>query len=81
MKRIYVDFNTLTSEPVGFVKLGRIGERSLPPLVSGEHVMLWEEGLEAEAVVTQEADGYWLARPDPAAYRDTPLPTDAEAPA
>jgi hypothetical protein len=81
VKRIYVDFNTLTSELVGFVKLGRTGERDLPPLVPGERVLLWEEGLEAEAVVLQEADGYWLARPDPATYRDTPLPTDAEAPA
>ena len=81
MKRIYVDCNMLTSEPVGFVKLGRIGERNLPPLVPGERVLLWEEGLEAEAVVTQESDGYWLAKPDPATYHDTPLPTDAEAPA
>ncbi|HEV2457519.1 MAG TPA: hypothetical protein VGS80_04075 [Ktedonobacterales bacterium] len=71
MKRIYVDFNTLTSdEPVGLVRLGRIGERSLPPLVPGERVLLWEAGQQAEAVVTREADGHWLA-----------LPTDAETPA
>ena len=25
MKRIEVDFNTLTSEPVGLVKLGQVG--------------------------------------------------------
>jgi hypothetical protein len=29
----------------------------------------------------EEADGYWLAKPEPATYRDTPLPTDAETPA
>jgi len=48
MKRISVDFNTLTSEPVGIVKLGQVGTPiadRFPPLRAGERVTLWEEGL------------------------------------
>jgi hypothetical protein len=51
MKRIEVDFNTMTSEPVDLVKLGQIGTPNgdrLPSLADGERVILWEPGLEAQ---------------------------------
>jgi len=80
MKRIHVDFNTLTSAPVGIVKLGQIGTRNgdrLPPLTEGERVILWEEGLEAEAIVHFYAEAlFWVATPDPATWRDLPLPPE-----
>jgi hypothetical protein len=78
MKRIYADFNTMMSTPVGLVKLGMPGEDELPPLMPSERVLFWEEGLEAEATIVEEADGYLLARPDAATYRHTPLPPEIE---
>jgi hypothetical protein len=83
LPRISADFNTMTSEPVGWVKLGQVGTPNgdrLPPLQDGERVVLWEEGLEAEAVVSFDpADGYWLALPDRATWRDIPLTQDEDA--
>lgn len=79
MKRIYADFNTMMSTPVGLVKLGMLGEDDMPPLTPGERVLLWEEGLEAEATIVQEPDGYLLAQPDTTTYRHTPLPPEIEA--
>lgn len=82
-KRIHVDFNTLTSAPVGIVKLAAPGswqEEELPPLADGERVTLFDaDGLEVEATVTQDNAGWWLATPDDATWRDTvpqltPLP-------
>jgi len=43
MKRIEVDFNTLTSEPEDLVKLGQVGTPNgdhLPSLCEGERVIL-----------------------------------------
>ena len=83
MKRISVDFNTLTSEPVGLVKLGEVGTPNgdrLPPLEDGERVVLWEEGLEVEAtIIFDAAENYWLATPDPATWHDLPLSPEIEA--
>ena len=81
MKRIEVDFNTLTSEPVDLVKLAKVGteaEYGLPPLCEGERVLLWEPGLEAEGTIILYGGDYWMARPDVATYRHTPLPTEIE---
>ena len=45
MKRIHVDFNTLTSAPVGLVKYLQEDER--PALREGERVVLYDaDGLE-----------------------------------
>ncbi len=83
MKRIYADFNTLTSEPVGLVKLGQVGTPNgdrLPPLQDGERVVLWEEGLEVEATIVYDAGaGYWMAWPDENTWHDLPLPADSTA--
>jgi hypothetical protein len=66
MKRIEVDFNTLTSEPVGLVKLGQVGTpngAALPTVQDGERVVLWEPGLEVEATIAYDAEcQYWMAR-------------------
>ena len=81
MKRIEVDFNTLTSEPIDLVKLAKVGteaEHGLPPLCEGERVLLWEPGLEAEGIIVLYGGDYWMARPDVATYRDTPLTTEIE---
>jgi hypothetical protein len=83
MKRIEVDFNTLTSEPVDLVKLGQAGTPNgdqLPPLRNGERVILWEPGLEVEAAIIYDATAqYWMAKPDNATWRDIPLSTEEEA--
>ncbi len=83
MKHIAVDFNTLTSEPVGLVKLGQIGTPNadrLPPLRDGERVVLWEEGLEVEATIVFDAEGrYWMAKPDEATWHDLPLSAETTA--
>ena len=83
MKRIEVDFNTLTSEPVDLVKLGQVGTPNgdqLPALCDGERVILWESGLEVEATIVYDAEAnYWMARPDNTTWRDIPLPSEIEA--
>ena len=82
MLRIHVDFNTLTSAPVGLVK--HLQEDGQPPLHEGERVMLFDaDGLEVEATIvpytTAWGEDEWLAAPDEATWRDTvpqenPLP-------
>ena len=82
MQRIHVDFNTLTSAPVGLVKY--LQEDGQPPLQEGERVVLYDaDGLEVEATVvpfmTARGERVWLAAPDEATWRDTvpqeiPLP-------
>ena len=83
IKRIAVDFNTLTSEPVGLVKLGQIGTPNadrLPSLRDGERVVLWEEGLEVEADIVFDVEGrYWMAKPDEATWHDLPLSAETAA--
>jgi hypothetical protein len=83
MKRIEVDFNTLTSEPVGLVKLGQAGTPGgddLPGLREGERVQLWEPGLEVEATIVFDAAAcYWMAKPDETTWRELPLPPELQA--
>lgn len=86
MKRLFVDFNTLTSAPVGLVKY--LQEEGEPPLQEGERVTLLDaDGLEVEAsivpFVTASGERVLLAKPDEATWRDTVPPeiplTSAEA--
>lgn len=82
MQRIHVDFNTLTSEPVGLVKY--LQEDGQPPLKEGERVVLFDaDGLEVVATIvpftTAWGEQVWVAAPDEATWRDTvpqeqPLP-------
>jgi hypothetical protein len=81
-KHIHVDFNTLTSEPVGLVKY--LQEDGEPPLHEGERVVLYDlDGLEVEATIvpftTAWGERVLLGAPDEATWRATipqaqPLP-------
>jgi hypothetical protein len=73
VKCIAVDFNTLNSSPIGLVKLGKMGTSNadrLPVLGEGERVLLWEPGLEVEAIVELHGGDYWMARPDDQTWHD-----------
>ncbi|HKV86332.1 MAG TPA: hypothetical protein VJN88_17400 [Ktedonobacterales bacterium] len=79
MQRVTVDFNTLNSAPIDLVKIaGPHSPRraSLPPLADGERVLLADTDLEAEGLIVLTADGWIMARPDPATYRDIPVSED-----
>lgn len=70
MKRIFVDFNTLTSAPVDIVKFR---ERYTPPelhLREGERVVLYDCELEVEAVLHDRDGENWMATPIPGTWRD-----------
>lgn len=61
MPRVYVDFNTETSEPVGVLKIYR------PELLlaDGERIIAYDEEMEVEARVSLDvATGLWMAVPD-----------------
>jgi hypothetical protein len=82
MQRIHVDFNTLTSEPVGLVKY--LQEAGQPPLQDGERVILYDaDGLEVEATIvpftTAWGEQVWLAAPDEATWHDT-IPQEHQLP-
>lgn len=65
MPRIYVDFNTLNSEPIDMVKIGQDGIDAMPKLHDGEQVVLYDEEMEVAATVSYDAvHGMWLAVPD-----------------
>lgn len=74
MRRIHVDFNTLTSAPVGLVKY--LQENGELPLQEGERVLLYDaDGLEVEATVesytTTRGEKVFVAAPDETTWRDT----------
>lgn len=76
MKRISIDFNTLNSTPIGLAKIASPHsprQASLPPLENGERVLLVDTDLEAEGNIVITADGWIMAQPDPATFRDIPL--------
>lgn len=82
IKRIAVDFNTLTSAPVGLVKY--LQEDGQPPLREGERVLLYDaDGLEVAATImpftTAKGEQVWLAEPDAATWHDA-LPQQAPFP-
>jgi hypothetical protein len=65
MMRIYVDFNTLTSEPAGFVKLGSSSLDGLPVPAPGARVILYDEDMQVEAnLLYDHAYDDWMAVPD-----------------
>jgi type IV secretory pathway protease TraF len=67
MPRVYVDFNTETSEPVGVLKI----YQPEMPLSDGETIIAYDEEMEVQAKVTFDAaSGLWLAVPDWTAKRD-----------
>jgi hypothetical protein len=77
MNRLFVDFNTLTSAPVGMVKY--MQEDGHPPPQRGERVSLYgADGLEVGAIsmpfVTARGERVLLAEPDEATWRDTVPP-------
>lgn len=74
LRRIEVDFNAMTSEPVGLVKLDPAESLAGGGLCDGARVVLWEPGLEVEGrVIYDAASGTWLAEPDRATWRDIVL--------
>lgn len=81
LRSIAVDFNTLNSAPVDLVKFAAESCHERPPLQPGEHVLLYDaDGLEVEATLLYQAQGWWLAAPDGDTWRDTqptsnPLPS------
>ena len=82
MKRIHVDFNTLTSAPVGLVKY--LQEDGQPTLREGERVLLYDaDGLEVEATVesftTARGERVFVSAPDKATWRDT-VPQESSLP-
>ena len=82
VKRIHVDFNTLTSAPINLVK--HLQEDGQPPLQDGERVVLYDaDGLEVEATIvrfmTPRGEPVFLAAPDEVTWRDA-LPQDAPLP-
>ena len=61
MPRVYVDFNTETSEPVGVLKI----YRPEMALVDGEDIIAYDEEMEVQAQVAFDAaSGLWIAMPD-----------------
>ena len=65
MQRIYVDFNTLMSEPVDLVKLSTDTSPNHLSWKDGEHVILFDEEMEVEATILYSKQyHYWLAEPD-----------------
>lgn len=61
MPRVYVDFNTETSEPVGVLKIYHADTK----LSDGEAIIAYDEEMEVQAAVTYDtAAGLWLAIPD-----------------
>lgn len=66
MPRVYVDFNTETSEPVGMLKIYQPDVA----LVDGETIIAYDEEMEVEATVSGDINiGVWLVVPDWATKR------------
>ena len=74
MQRLYVDFNTMMSEPVDLVKLEADHapvKRPHPSFHEGERVLLYDEEMQVEATIHfSERYHYWLAEPDWATRTD-----------
>ena len=80
LTRVEVDFNTLNSAPVDLVKIAAPGswqEQRLPPLCQGQRVLLFDaDGLQVEATIIHDEQGWWMAAPDGDTWRDAPPATD-----
>lgn len=86
MRRIPVDFNTITSAPVGVVKFHAVSPltgESYEDLVVGERVELYEEeattALVVTATITERWHKLWLATPIPETWHDVPLAAEQQA--
>lgn len=78
MHRISVDFNTMAKDRSGRRRViipVHVNPELLGFLRPGLRVVLYEEDLEAEAVVERDEErNIWWGCPDPATYRDLPWP-------
>ena len=69
MSHVLIDRNTLTSEPVGLIKIGADPVETAG-WVEGERVLMIEEGeIEVEGNLLCD-DGYWMIRPDWSTVRE-----------
>ena len=64
--RIYVDFNTMAQDDAERVRINPRGNGALAPSFRpGLAVVLYDEGLEVEAILEYDApSGSWWGRPD-----------------
>lgn len=74
--RIYVDFNTMMTDPEERVSINTTVQKDLEQrLHPGLRVVLYAEDLEVEASVEfDEEHKAWLGRPDWSTSRDLPYP-------
>ena len=79
--RIYVDFNTIATDPKERVYLNtHISPTLAQALRPGLLVTLYDEEMEVEAVVECDEHGQaWLGQPDWSTRRDLPLPSNNNA--
>lgn len=75
--RIYVDFNTMTTDPKERVYINTHTQPDLAKdLRSGLVVTLYDEEMEVEAIVEfDEKDHVWLGQPNWSTRRDLPSPS------
>ena len=75
--RIYVDFNTMTTDPKERVYINTHMQPDLAKdLCSGLVVTLYDEEMEVEALVEfDEKDHVWLGQPNWSTRRDLPFPS------
>lgn len=72
MKRLLMDFNSLSSAPEDLAKFGHTDHLECP-LTPGERVQLYDDEFMVEAVVLYDAEhDYWLAQPDWSTRQPTP---------
>lgn len=79
MLRIYVDFNTMMTDPEERVYINApLHDGLAAKLRPGRTVLLWSEDLEVQAVIEYDEDhGDWLARPDWSTSQDLPYDPDS----
>ena len=78
--RIYVDFNTMTTDPKERVYINTQMQPDLAKdLCSGQVVTLYDEEMEVEAIVEfDEKDHVWLGQPNWSTRRDLPFPSSKD---
>ncbi len=79
-RRIYVDFNTMTSDPKERVSINtRMQPDLAKKLRSGLVVTLYDEEMEVEAIVEfDEQNLVWRGQPNWSTRRDLPFPSGKE---
>jgi hypothetical protein len=78
--RIYVDFNTMTTDPKERVSINTHIQPDLAKdLRSGLVVMLYDEEMEVEAIMEfDEKDRVWRGQPNWSTRRDLPFPSSKD---